>query len=104
MLSQVMLIFVAALTLALGVTPLARRMAFRTDMVDRPSGRKFHTDPTPLLGGVAIYTAVIAALLLFGDRFYVSQVAGIVIGATLISFLGFWDDRVSLPAWLKRPF
>lgn len=101
MLTQVMLIFVAALTLALGVTPLARRLAFRTDMVDRPSGRKFHTDPTPLLGGVAIYTAVIAALLIFGDRFYVNQVAGIVIGATLISFLGFWDDRVSLPAWVK---
>jgi len=101
MLAQIMLIFVAALILALGVTPLVRRLAFRTDMVDRPSGRKFHSDPTPLLGGLAIYAAVILALILFGNRFYVNQVAGIVIGATLISFLGFWDDRVALPPGIK---
>lgn len=96
-----MLIFAAALTLALGVTPLARRLAVRTNMVDRPGLRKAHAAPTPLLGGVAIYLAVIVALVLFGDRFYVQQVAGIIIGATLISTLGLWDDRVSLPAGLK---
>ena len=101
MLEQVMLIFGAALTVALGFTPLARRLAFRTNMVDRPSGRKFHANPTPLLGGLASYAAVIIALVLFGDRFYVSEVAAIFIGATLISTLGFWDDRVSLPAWAK---
>ena len=101
MLTQVMLIFVAALTVALGITPLVRRLAFRTDMVDRPGSRKFHTDPTPMLGGLAIYAAVILALIIFGDRFYVNQVAGIVVGATLISFLGLWDDRVALPPWLK---
>ncbi|HEY52073.1 MAG TPA: undecaprenyl/decaprenyl-phosphate alpha-N-acetylglucosaminyl 1-phosphate transferase [Caldilineae bacterium] len=101
MLAQVMLIFVAALMLALAATPLVRRLAFRTNMVDRPASRKFHTNPTPLLGGLAIYAAVILALLLFGDRFYVHQVAGIAIGATLVSFLGFWDDRVALPPVLK---
>lgn len=101
MLEQVMLIFGAALTVALGVTPMARRLAFRTNMVDRPGGRKFHANPTPLLGGLAIYAAVIAALLLFGDHFYVGEVAAIIIGATLISTLGFWDDRVSLPPWAK---
>lgn len=101
MLVQVILIFVAALTLALGVTPLARRLAFRTDMVDRPSQRKTHTNPTPLLGGLAIYAAVILTLILLGDRFYVHQVIGIFIGATFISFLGLWDDRVALRAILK---
>ncbi len=101
MLEQVMLIFGAALTVALGVTPMARRLAFRTNMVDRPGGRKFHANPTPLLGGLAIYAAVIGALLLFGDHFYVGEVAAIIIGATLISTLGFWDDRVSLPPWAK---
>jgi len=101
MLAQVMLIFIAALTVALGITPLVRRLAFRTNMVDQPGGRKFHTDPTPLLGGLAIYAAVILALILFGNRFYVNQVAGIVLGASFISFLGLWDDRVALPPWVK---
>jgi len=96
-----MLIFTAALTLALAATPVARRLAVRTNMVDRPSQRKTHLSPTPLLGGVAIYAAVLLALILFGDKFYVHQVAGIVIGASLISFLGLWDDRTPLPAWAK---
>ncbi len=101
MLDQVMLIFVVALTLALGATPVVRRLAFHTNMVDQPNARKLHSNPTPLLGGLAIYIAVIIALLLFGDRYYVSQVIGIVVGATFISFLGMWDDRVALPAWVK---
>ncbi len=101
MLSQMIIIFGAALVLALAATPVARRLAVRADMMDRPSVRKAHLAPTPLLGGLAIYAAVIAALFLFGDRFYVHQVAGIFVGASLISFLGFWDDRITLPAWAK---
>jgi UDP-GlcNAc:undecaprenyl-phosphate GlcNAc-1-phosphate transferase len=61
-------------------------------MTDNPSPRKEHLEPTPLLGGAAIYLAVILALWLFGARQEVSQLAGIIIGATLVSFLGLWDD------------
>lgn len=95
------LILVSALVLALSVTPLARRTAQHIGMVDRPSARKQHTVPTPLLGGAAIYLAVIVALLLLGDRFYVNQVIGIFLGATLVSFMGLWDDRRSLSPWVK---
>lgn len=96
-----LLILVGALVLAIGVTPLARRVANRTGMVDKPSARKQHTVATPLLGGAAIYLAVILALVLLGDRFYVNQVIGIFLGATLVSFLGLWDDRRSLSPWVK---
>ncbi|MBS1251279.1 MAG: putative undecaprenyl-phosphate N-acetylglucosaminyl 1-phosphate transferase [Anaerolineales bacterium] len=96
-----MLIFAAALAFAVGGTPVARWVAARTDIVDRPSGRKLHMEPIPLLGGAAIYAAFILALLLFGDRFYVSQLVGIFIGATLISFLGVWDDRETIRPLLK---
>ncbi len=95
------LILFAALVLAVGATPLMRRVAPRVGMVDKPSARKQHTMPTPLLGGAAIFLAVILALLLFGDRFYVNQVAGIALGATLMSFLGLWDDRKGLSPWVK---
>ena len=95
------LILASALILAVGVTPLAQRLARRTGMVDKPSARKQHTVPTPLLGGLAIYVAVILALIVLGNRFYVSQVVGIFVGATLMSFLGFWDDRRGLSPWVK---
>lgn len=96
-----MLIFAAALAFAVGGTPVARWVAARTDTVDRPSERKLHLEPVPLLGGAAIYAAFILALLLFRDRFYISQLVGIFIGATLVSFLGIWDDRQTIRPLVK---
>lgn len=98
---QVLLIFAAALALAVGATPVARRVAHRTGMTDAPSARKVHAEPMPLLGGAAIYLAVMVALALFGDRSWIAEVAGILIGATLVSFLGLWDDRRPMAPGLK---
>ncbi|MEA3345538.1 MAG: MraY family glycosyltransferase [Chloroflexota bacterium] len=96
-----MLIFASALLFALGGTPLARWAAPSLGMIDRPSARKIHIHPMPRLGGAAIYLAFIVALLLFGDRSYVPQAVGILLGATLVSFCGFWDDRGTLHPLIK---
>ncbi len=95
------LIALSALLVAAATTPLTRRLALRLNVVDRPSGRKWHQVPTPLLGGIAIYLAFTLALLLFGDRFYVRQVVSIFTGATLVSLAGLWDDRRPLPPAAK---
>ncbi|HZQ06197.1 MAG TPA: MraY family glycosyltransferase [Anaerolineae bacterium] len=97
----VVLIFFAALLFAVGATPLARRVAFTLGILDQPNARKVHTSPVPLLGGVAIYIAFLAALLLFSDAFYVNQVIGILLGATWVSFLGIWDDWRTLRPLFK---
>ena len=96
-----LLIFVAALLLGLSATPLAQRVAPWFGMVDTPSARKAHPRPMPLLGGVAIYLATMAALLIFGQQQEVTQLAGILIGATLVSFCGLWDDRRPLAPFVK---
>jgi UDP-GlcNAc:undecaprenyl-phosphate GlcNAc-1-phosphate transferase len=94
------LIFAAALAFAVGGTPIARKLAWRSGTTDAPSSRKVHTEPMPLLGGAAIFASVMLALLIFGERHYVSELAGILIGATLMSFLGLWDDRRPIrPVW-----
>jgi UDP-GlcNAc:undecaprenyl-phosphate GlcNAc-1-phosphate transferase len=100
-LPTVLLIFFAALLLAIGVTPLARRAAFALGFLDQPNARKVHSSPVPLLGGVAIYLAFLAALLLFSDSFYITQVIGIILGATWVSFLGIWDDWRTLRPLVK---
>jgi len=97
----ILLIFFASLLFAVGATPLARRVAFALGILDQPSARKVHTSPVPLLGGVAIYLAFLAALLLFSDVFYVNQVIGILLGATWVSFLGIWDDWRGLRPLVK---
>jgi UDP-GlcNAc:undecaprenyl-phosphate GlcNAc-1-phosphate transferase len=99
--SQYMLILASALFIALGIMPLVKRAAVRWGFIDQPSARKVHTRPTPRLGGVAIYLACIAALLAFSGRFYVSQLVSILVGASLVSFLGVWDDRHGLRPVLK---
>jgi UDP-GlcNAc:undecaprenyl-phosphate GlcNAc-1-phosphate transferase len=96
-----MLIFASALLFAVGGTPLARWAAPRLGMMDLPNSRKVHVRPMPRLGGAAIYLAFVIALLLFGDRSYVSQGVGILLGATLVSFCGFWDDRGTLHPLFK---
>jgi UDP-GlcNAc:undecaprenyl-phosphate/decaprenyl-phosphate GlcNAc-1-phosphate transferase len=95
------LILISALVLAFGATPVLRLTARRLGVVDHPNQRKQHRVATPLLGGVAIYLAFIVALVVLGNRFYVNQVAGIFLGATVVSFLGLWDDRVGLSPWVK---
>lgn len=96
-----MLIFACALALAVGGTPVVRYVALRLGIVDRPSARKIHLNPIPLLGGVAIYGSFIAAVLIFGNRFRLHELVSILVGASLMSFLGLWDDRRSLSPFLK---
>jgi len=95
---NLVLVFASALILVLGATPVFRRLAGRLGMVDRPDARRVHLSPVPLLGGIAIYAGFIMALLLFGEGWVVSEAISILIGATIVSFLGIWDDR-----WGVRP-
>jgi len=86
--SNLLLIFATAFVFAVSATPIARRIALRTGVIDQPNARKIHTRPMPLLGGAAIYVAFILTLVLFGGQFFISQVIGILVGATWVSFLG----------------
>lgn len=98
---NLVLIFASAFILVLGATPIIRRIANRLGIVDQPDARRLHLMPVPLLGGVAIYAGFIIALLVFGEGWVVSQAIGILVGATIVSFLGIWDDRWGLRPLLK---
>jgi len=94
----IVLILVVALAGTLLATPLVRRLALRIGVVDQPSARKVHLHPIPLLGGVAIYLGFVLALVFFGGRYYVREIVAILVGASLVSVMGIWDDR-----WGLRP-
>ena len=82
-----------ACVLTLAGMPLVRNVATRTGMVVEPSPVRYHSRPTPLLGGLAIYLGVIAALWLMVDRALAPQLAGILGGASLVALTGIVDDR-----------
>jgi UDP-GlcNAc:undecaprenyl-phosphate/decaprenyl-phosphate GlcNAc-1-phosphate transferase len=96
-----LLIAFSALLLAIGSTPIMRRLALRYAVVDAPSGRKIHATPVPLLGGAAIYLSFVLVLIFFGDRFYINQFVGIFVGATFMSLMGVVDDRWGLGSYIK---
>lgn len=80
---------------ALGSTVFAaplRRLAVRHGCVDVPGGRKEHSAPTPLLGGVAIFGTV-AALGLTTALAYGHRATFLVLGgASLVFAVGMLDD------------
>lgn len=99
--SATLLAFAVALTLSAGATPGVRRLALRIGFTDAPSGRKAHAEPIPLLGGAAIWAAVVIAVVALVDRQVIGELAGMVGGATLVGVLGLVDDRWPLSAPLK---
>ncbi len=87
------IVFLVALFASLGITVPVRWLALRTGMVDHPGPRKVHAKPMPLLGGIAIYSAfVIAVLLALHSRAPEQQIIGILAGATLVLLVGVLDD------------
>ena len=61
-------IAVVAALIAFVATPVTLMAARQLRLTDQPGPRKFHLTPVPVLGGLAIWAAVVGSLLLFGDR------------------------------------
>lgn len=89
------------------VTPLVSAFCRRLNLYDLPSARKLHRVPTPRLGGLAIVAGIVVGLLvaaigwpqLMAD--FTPQWPGIAWAGLLILALGFYDDVVGAPPYLK---
>ena len=88
--------FGAALVSVLILTPVVRWLAARLGAVDVPEDRKVHDKATPTLGGVAIYLSMMigaAVYVIFGhSRVSYGDLAGVLLGATIIVIFGAVDD------------
>src|SRR6201997_1221045 len=88
-----LLAFLIALFASLTLTVPVRSLALRVGMVDRPGPRKIHLQPIPLLGGLAIYSGVLLGMMVsFGSQ-AMTEILGIMAGATLVILVGTLDDR-----------
>src|SRR6201998_2694395 len=91
--SSGLLAFLSGLSASLVLTVPVRALAIRVGMVDLPGPRKVHLTPIPLLGGLAMYSAVVIAVLFAFNGPARAQIVGILIGATLVAGVGLLDDR-----------
>lgn len=95
------------------ITPLVARYAANRRIYDLPGGRRVHTRPVPRLGGVSIFIALLASMVVIlprvldnenglgsEDRFFI----GTLVGATIIFAAGLRDDLKALRPVVKLIF
>ena len=86
--------------LASYLIPLMKRAAIKLNILDIPDNRlKRHRKPTPYMGGMAVYMAIIfsVSILIPFNKF----VAAFFLGATMIVMIGFVDDLKAMSPGLK---
>ena len=97
------LLFVGAYLLVGALTPLMRKIAIATKVVDQPnSSHKSHKKPVPYLGGVAIIIGIItisySTSLISNFTSTTFWLATSVLGPALaLGLIGLWDDVKDLP-------
>ena len=96
------LLFVMAYLLVGALTPLMRRIAIATDVIDRPnSSHKSHKQPVPYLGGIAISISVVILTFVAVIRSDNTQTtfplaATLLFPAIFLGLMGLIDDLASL--------
>lgn len=93
---------VSIFSLAIVLTVLASVVSRKVGLVATPRRDRWHSKPTPLLGGVAIYLAVVAGFYLFGPK--TSGSYAILAGGTLLVITGLVDDIVHIKPYTKLVF
>ena len=71
--------------------PVLLRFAKRHGIVDNPGSRKLHREPVPVMGGVAVYVGIMAALLVAIVLGHYDFPMTTIIGMTTMLAVGVWD-------------
>jgi UDP-GlcNAc:undecaprenyl-phosphate GlcNAc-1-phosphate transferase len=97
---------VTAFVTALLVTPQVRKLAFKVGALDAMDDRRMHVEPTPRIGGIAVYLGLVFALFvsigfalhtsLFHRANDTQDFFGLLFGGTLIMLVGVWDDIMGM--------
>jgi UDP-GlcNAc:undecaprenyl-phosphate GlcNAc-1-phosphate transferase len=96
------LLWLAALAFAFlagtGATIVLSRAAPTLRLIDEPGGRKAHHAPVPLVGGLAIFLALLSAAAVVG----IATSAGYFLFAlSIVIMVGMWDDVAEISPRVK---
>jgi UDP-GlcNAc:undecaprenyl-phosphate GlcNAc-1-phosphate transferase len=81
------------------LTPLMIQAGHRWRLFDTPTDRKIHVQPTPRLGGLAVYVGFVGSVLL--NSILPDWMLAVLAAGSLLLIVGVLDDILELPAWLK---
>ena len=92
--------FIFSAILSLILTKLVKRTALKYGKVASPSEDRWHSTPTALFGGIAIYVTFIAAVLLFVIPLKI-KFLGILAGGSILFAAGLADDLKPVKPYTK---
>lgn len=93
------LTFIIALLASVILVPIVRVLARRLGKVAQPRGDRWHSQPTPYLGGLAIFMAFSVAIIVSGR--WGTLPMGVLIGAGIAFLVGVVDDFHNLSPQTK---
>ncbi|MBW7477663.1 undecaprenyl/decaprenyl-phosphate alpha-N-acetylglucosaminyl 1-phosphate transferase [Paenibacillus oenotherae] len=100
------MLYIMAAALAFAIVavlvPVLRRLALRLGFVDRPTSRKIHRNPIPLMGGASLYIGIVVALFAF--KGFTPLSLTISSGGLILVVVGLIDDAAKakgrdFPVW-----
>lgn len=92
-------VFMISFIITVITTPLVKKIALNTNIVDQPDSRlKIHREPIPYLGGIAIFLGIIPASIFaqFQFDFDKALLFRVEIAIFLIMVLGLLDDILDI--------
>jgi len=92
--------FVSLITTTV-VYPFVLRYAWKHHIVDNPDARKLHRLPVPVMGGVAVYTGILAGCLAMYMLAPMASINWSIMSITVMLLMGVWDDIKNLSAILR---
>jgi UDP-GlcNAc:undecaprenyl-phosphate GlcNAc-1-phosphate transferase len=93
-----LLLLSATLVISTAAVWLLAHLAPFLGVVDTPGGRKGHSHPVPLVGGLAIFAAVLAVATFGG---FAVKAAYFLLALSVIIAVGLWDDVTEVSPRLK---
>jgi UDP-GlcNAc:undecaprenyl-phosphate/decaprenyl-phosphate GlcNAc-1-phosphate transferase len=93
--------FILAFIITFFLIPSIVEIARAKSLYAEPDDRKVHTHSTPTLGGLAIFTGLSLALLIFFDFTFFPKFQYTIAGLLIIFFTGFKDDIIGITAFKK---
>ncbi|MCQ2226209.1 MAG: undecaprenyl/decaprenyl-phosphate alpha-N-acetylglucosaminyl 1-phosphate transferase [Paludibacteraceae bacterium] len=78
------------------INPLLLMIAYKKDITDKPSGRKFQVRPIPVIGGWSLLAAILFSLLIGHLFMPMNDLFIPVLGLCVMFLLGLIDDLIEL--------
>jgi UDP-N-acetylmuramyl pentapeptide phosphotransferase/UDP-N-acetylglucosamine-1-phosphate transferase len=93
--------FITSFFLAIISIPSIIGIARKLDLYDEPGERKLHKKKTPILGGLAIFAAVLIAFSIWASPYFEQSQLFILAALFILFFVGLRDDIIPVKPIIK---